>query len=34
LTVIIVISLLSFFLDIGMKKLQEKLLFWHESAAK
>ncbi len=32
LTVIIVISLLSFFLDIGMKKLQEKLLFWHESA--
>ncbi len=34
LTVITVISLLSFFLDIGMKKLQEKLLFWHESAAK
>lgn len=34
LTVIIVISLLSFFLDIGMKKLQEKLLFWHESATK
>jgi NitT/TauT family transport system permease protein len=34
LTVIIVISLLSFFLDIGMKKLQEKLLVWHESTQK
>jgi NitT/TauT family transport system permease protein len=32
LTVIVVISLLSFFLDIAMKKMQEKLLFWHESA--
>jgi NitT/TauT family transport system permease protein len=31
LTVIAVISLLSFFLDIAMKKMQEKLLFWHES---
>jgi len=34
LTVIIVISLLSFFLDVGMKKLQQKLLSWHESAEK
>ncbi|MDD8054047.1 MAG: ABC transporter permease subunit, partial [Thermotogota bacterium] len=34
LTVIVVISLLSFFLDIAMKKLQEKLLFWHESAVR
>ena len=33
-TVILVISLLSFFLDIGMKKLQDRLLFWHESATK
>jgi NitT/TauT family transport system permease protein len=31
--VITVISLLSFFLDVGMKKLQEKLLTWHESSA-
>ena len=34
LTVILVISLLSFFLDIGMKKLQEKMLAWHESTQK
>lgn len=34
LTVIVVISLLSFFLDIAMKKLQEKLLFWHESTVR
>jgi len=33
-TVILVISLLSFFLDVGMKKLQDRLLSWHESSAK
>ncbi len=33
-TVILVISLLSFLLDVGMKKLQDRLLSWHESSAK
>jgi len=34
LAVIFVISLLSWALDAGMRVLQERLLFWHESAAR